>query len=160
MQGERRAEKEDQECAIRDRTSRRGLSGKVTFEQRPGSLDLPLPKRALCPEEGQLEGVSLLRKQFQFLAALPNSGLIVSALQALCKASCLAPPPSPRPAVSCATRHFVATAVLTIFVPRRSRKFSENGHLSVPEGGGGASGPHAEMSQWCCPWCCSAGRSL
>lgn len=107
-----------------------------------------------------MEGVSLLRKQFQFLAALPNLGLIVFALQALCKASCLAPPPSPRPAVSCATRHLAATAVLTIIIPWRSRKFSENGHLSVPEGGGRASGPQAEMSQWCFPWCCSAGRSL
>lgn len=42
-----------------------------------------------------MEGVSLLRKQFQFLPALPNLGLIVFALQALCKASCLAPPPFP-----------------------------------------------------------------
>lgn len=52
MQGERRAEEGDQECAIRDRTSRLGPSGEVTFEQRPGNLYLLLQKRALCSEEG------------------------------------------------------------------------------------------------------------
>lgn len=107
-----------------------------------------------------MEGVLLLRKQFQFLTALPNLGLIMLALQALCRNSCLAPPPSPQPAVSCATRHLVATAVLTIILPQRSRKFSENGHLSMPERGGRASGHQAEMSQWGFPWCCSAWRSL
>lgn len=146
----RKASREgDKECAIRDCTARLGLSGKVTFEQRPGNLCLPLQKRALRSEEGRMEGVLLLRKQFQFLAALPNLGLIMFALQALCRASCLAPPPSPRPAASCATRHLVATAVLTIILPQRSQKFSENGHLSMPERGGRASGHQAEMSQGC-----------
>lgn len=85
-----------------------------------------------------MQRVLLPRKQFQFLAALPNFGLIMFVLQALFRTSCLAQPP-PQPAVSCATRHLVATAVLTTILPQHCRKLSEIGQLSMPEGG--AAGP-------------------
>lgn len=81
-----------------------------------------------------MQRVLLPRKQFQFLAALPNFGLITFVLQALFRTSCLAQPPSPQSAVSCATRHLVATAVLTTILPQRCRKLLEIGQLSMPEG--------------------------
>lgn len=90
-------------------------------------------------DEAHVQGVLLPRKQFQFLAALSNFGLIMFVLQALFRTSCLAQPPSPQPAVSCATRHLVATAVLTTILPQRCRKLSEIRQLSMPEGG--AAGP-------------------
>ena len=68
-----------------------------------------------------MEGVLLPREQFQFLTALPNLRLIMPVLQALFRTRCLALPPSPQPTVSCAIRHLVATAVLTII------------HASIPE---------------------------
>lgn len=61
--------------------ARIGLSEKVTFEQRPAHFHLPLPKGAFWSEREHSEGVVLPKEQFQFLAALPNLGLIMFVLQ-------------------------------------------------------------------------------
>lgn len=78
-----------------------------------------------------MEGVLLPRKQFQFLMALPSSGLIMFVLQVLFGSSCLTPPPLLRlqlPWHQTLSYHSCADAPLL----QRSRKFSGNGHLIVP----------------------------
>lgn len=78
-----------------------------------------------------MEGVLLPRKQFQFLMALPSSGLIMFVLQVLFGTSCLASPPLPGlqlPWHQTLSHHSCADAPLL----QCSWKFSGNGHLSVP----------------------------
>ena len=128
-----KAEKEEKECwqrvevAILDWMAWAGLSQKVTREQSPGNLDLPLQKRALCPRGGA-RGRGLIAKE---AVAVPGwsphfradyicaPGIVQYQLPGTTSSS---------PACSFLWCHLVATAVPAAILPRqRARKFSEQG---------------------------------
>lgn len=162
-----KAEKESKRCwhrgkvAILDRVAGVGLSEKVTLEQRPDDLSLPLWKRARWPWGG-VWGRGLPAKE-----AVPAPGRSPQCrADYVCAAGIVQSQLSGTASFSSA-RSFLWHQTLSCHScahshpPRYVPRSSENGHLSVPTRVRRPLGqPGAGMPRRCCPWSCSARRDL